>query len=124
MAGWGLAVKASWATLCFGLFVHGRVWFGSRGALRSGKLRRVELSFGAFGCVLAVKVMRVMLRLSGYWQGSQGKARSGKVKHGRVRFGSRGLLWQGGFSYGKVRQSWCVQLSIVGFSNGLAVVAS
>lgn len=95
MAGWGLAVKASWATLRFGLFVHGRVWFGSRGALRPGKLRRVELSFGAFGCVLAVKVMRVMSRLSGDWQGSQGKARSDKVKHGRVRFGSRVQSKQG-----------------------------
>lgn len=86
-AGHGVAVKASWATLCFGLFVHGRVWFGSRGVLRHGKLRRVELNFGAFGCVSAVKVMWVMSRLSGDWQGSRGIARRVLSASGALRFG-------------------------------------
>lgn len=71
---------------------------------------------GRAGCDVS---RRCLLRL-----GSQGKARSDKVKHGRVRFGSQGTSRQRLARCVSVWQSWCVQLSIVGFSNGLAVVAS
>lgn len=61
--------------------------------------------------------------------GSRGKARQGEARRGAAGRGKAVVALQGASCqrlarYVSVWQSWRVQLSIVGFSNGLAVVAS
>lgn len=63
----GLAVKARQGEAWFGMARHGSARHGSRGKAEQG-----EAMQGAAGHGKAVKVMRVMSRLSGDWQGSQG----------------------------------------------------